>query len=199
MSDIYVVYLTTYRGNLLPPFYIGSSSKRKVDAGYGGSVVSQQFKKLWEVARREEPELFRTVVISEHKTRKEALDAERALHLKLDVVASELFINMAIAGVYRHTAKHTDETKSKMRAAHALRPPISDETRAKLAAAHQGRKRPPMSDEQRMKLADAAKKRAPISEETRAKRAASMKARCATPEARERLAAAGRARWSPVT
>lgn len=197
-SPIYVVYLTTYRGNLLPPFYIGSSSMEKVLGGYGGSVVSEQHKKAWLKARREELDLFTTVILSEHSTRKAALDAEREIHLMLDVVNNPAFINMAIAGVYRHQVPHTDAAKAKMKAAWEKRrlAPVSDETREKLAAASRGKKRRPFSIEACHRMAEAAKKRAPPNQETRDKRSASMKARCSTPEAKAKLAAAGRARWA---
>jgi hypothetical protein len=36
--SIYCVYLTCYRGNKLPPFYIGYSTIEKVKDGYKGTV-----------------------------------------------------------------------------------------------------------------------------------------------------------------
>jgi hypothetical protein len=39
---MYCVYLTIYKGNNLPPFYIGSTSIDKIDGGYHGSVMSEE-------------------------------------------------------------------------------------------------------------------------------------------------------------
>jgi hypothetical protein len=35
---MFAVYLTSYKGNKLPPFYIGSSSVSALNSGYHGSV-----------------------------------------------------------------------------------------------------------------------------------------------------------------
>lgn len=47
MSTIYCTYLTTYFGNKLPMFYIGSTSVSKIKNGYRGSVSSKQYKTVW--------------------------------------------------------------------------------------------------------------------------------------------------------
>lgn len=177
-SAIYIVYLTIYRGeNGLPPFYIGSTSEAKWLRGYHGSVTSRQWKALWRQALKQTPELFETIILSRHATRSEAILAERSLHLSLDVVASPIFTNMAVAGVLprnngvgrpmsektraalrasRLGSKHTEETKQKMREAAARKKPVSDEAKANIR--------------------EAAKTRKPISAESRARLSASVKA-----------------------
>ena len=96
--SIYRVYLTVYRGSLLPPFYIGSSSQRRLDSGYRGSVKSARYKETWQKELRDNPHLFKTVVVGrKYPTREEATAAERRLQLALNVVKSEMYINQSIA------------------------------------------------------------------------------------------------------
>jgi hypothetical protein len=45
---MYAVYLTMYKGKLLPKWYIGSSTIDKIENGYNGSVCSKKFKTLYE-------------------------------------------------------------------------------------------------------------------------------------------------------
>lgn len=46
MSSIYCTYLTIYSGSKLPPFYMGSSSLKRIQAGYKGSVKSKLYKNI---------------------------------------------------------------------------------------------------------------------------------------------------------
>ena len=94
---IYCVYLTTYSGQKLPPFYIGSTSTDKIRAGYKGSVSSRMYKAIWESELKEHPSLFTSKIISTHATRKEALQAESILQTELSVVSSSQYINQSIA------------------------------------------------------------------------------------------------------
>jgi len=95
--DIYCVYLTTYSGNRLPPFYIGSSSEHKILNGYRGSVKSKQYSKIWKEELKNNPNLFKTKIISKHADRKKATEKENFLQKSLNVVKSSLYINMSIA------------------------------------------------------------------------------------------------------
>lgn len=95
--SIYCVYLTIYKGNKLPPFYIGSSSVEKVQKGYHGSVCSKQFRKIWKSELRKNPNFFQTRIISTHLDRKEATLRERVLQKKLNVVKNTLYINQSFA------------------------------------------------------------------------------------------------------
>jgi len=93
--SIYCVYLTTYKGSKLPPFYIGSSSVEKVNNGYHGSVCSREYKSIWKQELIENPQLFETKIISTHDDRKEATLREREFQKKVNAVKSPLYINQA--------------------------------------------------------------------------------------------------------
>lgn len=93
----FCVYLTVYRGNKLPPFYIGSSSVDKINNGYKGSVDSIKYGSVWKNEIKINKHLFKTIIISTHKTRKEATQKENKLQKLLNVVKSSLYINMAYA------------------------------------------------------------------------------------------------------
>lgn len=95
--DIYCVYLTCYRGNLLPPFYIGSSNIEKVKSGYRGSVSSKQYKQIWKSEIENNPHLFKTFIVSTHPNRKSAAERELQIQIKLNVVQSEMYINKSLA------------------------------------------------------------------------------------------------------
>jgi hypothetical protein len=114
--SIYCVYLTTYSGNKLPPFYIGSSSVMKVENGYGGSVGSLKYKKTWKSERRNNPHLFKTQIISYHETRNEAYDKEEKLQQAVNAPRSEMYINQALVGHGFNTTghKYTEESRRKM-------------------------------------------------------------------------------------
>jgi hypothetical protein len=94
---MYCVYLTVYRGNLLPPFYIGSTSIEKINDGYHGSVASIRYSKIWVSEIKNNKYLFKTNIISKHNTRQEALDKELFLQESLNVVHNELYSNLSLA------------------------------------------------------------------------------------------------------
>ena len=79
---MYCVYLTTYIGDKLPKYYVGSSSLLKIQNGYKGSVSSKEWKHIWNFEIKEHPELFSVAVVSKHNTRVEALNAELQYQLK---------------------------------------------------------------------------------------------------------------------
>lgn len=93
----YCVYITYYSGNKLPPNYIGSSTVERVNKGYRGSVQSKKYEKIWNSELKVHPELFETTIISYHDTSTDALWKELQLQQMLDVVNSDLFVNMAFA------------------------------------------------------------------------------------------------------
>jgi hypothetical protein len=86
-----------YKGNKLPPFYIGSTSVDKVKSGYHGSVGSKKYSKIYKKEIGESPHLFSTFVISFHDTRKAALKKENKLQRALKVVESPLYFNESFA------------------------------------------------------------------------------------------------------
>ena len=97
MSAQFCVYLTTYSGSKLPPFYIGSISVEEISKGYRGSVSSIKYKSIWNSELKDNPHLFKTKIISYHLTREEAFNKEEYFHRKLDVVRSPMYINLTIA------------------------------------------------------------------------------------------------------
>ena len=98
MNYIYCVYLVTYRGNLLPEFYIGSTSIEKVRSGkYYGSISSKKWKKIFEIELLNNPQLFMIEILSKHKSRIDALKEELKQQIKNDVVKSDQYINESFA------------------------------------------------------------------------------------------------------
>lgn len=95
--SIYCVYLTIYKGNKLPKFYIGSSSLQKIKNGYLGSVNSIKYGEIWKDETKNNRHLFETKVVTKHKTRKEALEKELKLQLALRVQENPLYINLSYA------------------------------------------------------------------------------------------------------
>lgn len=117
----YCVYLTVYRGNKMPPFYIGSTNVDKHQSGYCGSVKSKLYRSTWEQELRENRHLFHSHIISMHDTREEALKKEEQLHRYFLVHRNELYINQATAhGAFgmlgqKKGFQHSDETKEFLR------------------------------------------------------------------------------------
>lgn len=120
---MFCVYITFYRGNKLPPFYIGYTSIQKINNGYHGSVCSKQYKDIWKYELKFNNELFKTKILSIHLTKKEANNREIFIQQKLNVIKNSLYINQS---AYPHFAanittgtfkgkKHSAETKLKMR------------------------------------------------------------------------------------
>lgn len=95
---IYRVYVTLYLGNKLPPFYIGSTAQKRLEAGYRGSVRSKRYARIWNDELRKNPHLFKTQWLSKRfRSRANALAAERRLQLQLNVVKSEMYVNQSVA------------------------------------------------------------------------------------------------------
>ena len=82
---------------MLPPFYIGSSSLKKIQSGYCGSVTSKKYKNIFIREIKYNRHLFKTKIISLHDTRQEALIKENILQRKLDVVKSSMYFNESFA------------------------------------------------------------------------------------------------------
>ena len=93
----FCVYLTTYCGNKLPPFYIGSTSIKRVEAGYRGSVNSRCYGIIWKQEQKANPSLFKTTILTKHETRKEAILKERYFHDAFRVHLSPMYINLNLA------------------------------------------------------------------------------------------------------
>ena len=94
---MYCVYLTSYAGNKLPAFYVGSSSLKRVYAGYCGSVRSKKFKAIWDDELKNNRHLFSVSILSIHDTRAKALKAELEYQILNNVIQSNEFINLSLA------------------------------------------------------------------------------------------------------
>ena len=90
----YCVYLTIYRGNKMPPFYIGRSRIKNIDRG---TVSSKLYKDIWLQELADNPQLFETKILTKHSTQKEAAEKEEYFHKKLRVHKNPLYINQATA------------------------------------------------------------------------------------------------------
>ena len=97
MSTMYVTYLTIYTGNKLPMFYIGSSTENKILNGYHGSVSSKEYKNIWKNELKNNPNLFKTKIITKHNSDKESRLKELFFQEKLKVISSNLYINKSYA------------------------------------------------------------------------------------------------------
>ncbi len=95
----YCVYIIICSYIHLPTFYIGSSSVKSLNNGYRGSLNSKQYKKLWKQQVKQNPLNFAFSILSYHKTRQEALQAEYDLQLELNVIKLNNFANKSLASV----------------------------------------------------------------------------------------------------
>jgi hypothetical protein len=149
--NIYCTYLTLYSGNKLPPFYIGHTSIQKVENGYHGSVASQLYKPIWDIEQKENPQLFKTVIISKHPTRKEAIDKELKLQTKLNVVKNPLYTNRATLLHYNNDQGYSELTLKRMSESHknqipwnvGISPSIETRKRISVSMKEKNKSRPP--------------------------------------------------------
>jgi hypothetical protein len=166
---MYVVYLVKYNGEKLPPYYVGSTNLKKLKNGYRGSVISKKYKKIFKEELKENPHLFDYEILSEHKTRKEALNFELDKQIDLDVVKSDEYFNESLASVdgmfgrdvsgelnpmYGKT--HTDETRKKQskKRGNKKRYVVTDEHRKIFSKTHKNKI---VSKETRLKISEAKK------------------------------------------
>jgi hypothetical protein len=96
-SPKFCVYLTTYSGNKMPIFYIGSTSIKKIQNGYRGTVLSKRYKEIWNAEIRKNPHLFKTTIIKQTHSRFAALYYEEKYQRKLNVVKSSMYVNLSFA------------------------------------------------------------------------------------------------------
>jgi hypothetical protein len=134
MNNIYLknfaVYMIVYFGNKLPKKtkdslklprrYIGSSKVSNILGGYLGSVSSKKYSTLWNKEIKENRSLFKIKILSYHNTDLEAREEEKRLHIKYNVVKSDLYINLALASPNGYFGSpdtgriFSEETRSKM-------------------------------------------------------------------------------------
>lgn len=97
MQPKYCTYLTVYYGNKMPMFYIGRSNTSAINNGYRGSVASKKYKEIWQFELANNPQLFKTKILSEHTSAKDAAIKEEYLHKKFQVHKNPMYINQATA------------------------------------------------------------------------------------------------------
>lgn len=116
-NTIYCVYITIYRGNKLPPFYIGYSTAEKIKNGYRGSVSSRQYENIWKKELKENNHLFITRILSYHNSAEKAKIRETEIQKKLRVHKNPLYSNTQIQNekfflsleMYRHFARERSQ------------------------------------------------------------------------------------------
>ncbi len=177
---MFCVYLTLYKGKLLPPFYIGSTYVDNIImSGYRGSVNSKVYKDIFKQELKDNPHLFRIKIISYHKTAHEARQTEFDMLTHFRAHRSPLFINLNIRGKEFggvKGSKWSDERKAKLskaktgvkrgpqtpewkakRLANVKGRRHSEETKAKLSAIKKGVPKPPRTAEHQAKINAAVK------------------------------------------
>ena len=119
-NTIYCTYLTIYSGNKLPVFYIGYSTEKKINKGYHGSASSKQYGNIWKSELIDNPKLFKTIILTKHISKEDAIEKERYFQKNLNVLKNPLYINRSITSSksfytnYHNGMKgktHTDEWK----------------------------------------------------------------------------------------
>jgi hypothetical protein len=110
----FCTYLTIYRGNRLPPFYIGYSSISKIESGYRGSVSSKCYREIWNHEIKNNPTLFSTKILKTFDNMISAKSHEFKLQKHLNVHTNPLYVNMRIHGDSVHWIPHSEKTKRKM-------------------------------------------------------------------------------------
>lgn len=142
----FCVYLTCYRGNKLPPFYVGSSTVAQIRRGYHGSVKSKKYGAVWKSETDTNADLFVTKIVALCETRQEAFDLEERLHRKLNVIKNPLYANQTIAN-RRFYNPHGHSTETYKKIADKLRgrkaPARTQEWRDRQVAAKLGKKMGP--------------------------------------------------------
>jgi hypothetical protein len=142
----YCTYLTVIIHEDLPFMYIGSGKTKDVLSGrYKGSVLSKEYKDIFNKLKKEQPHLIHSEVINQFTTREKAYEEEIKLHTMYDVARCPVFMNKARATTSKFACDgHTDETKAKMSAVRKgkKQKPLSDEHKAKLSAAKKGKNNP---------------------------------------------------------
>jgi DNA-binding transcriptional regulator YhcF (GntR family) len=89
--------LTIYSGDKLPPYYIGSTSIKKIKEGYCGSVSSKKYSKIFFEEVKNNRHLFTVNILGTFHSREDALECERLLQHHHNAVKSNRFINLSYA------------------------------------------------------------------------------------------------------
>ncbi len=112
---MFCTYITLYKGNKLPPFYIGYTTVEKIENGYRGSVQSKKYKDIWKKELKDNPHLFKTKILTMHEDRNDAMTREVSFQEQFQVHKNPMYINMNISCTKFFITHHSEETKQKMR------------------------------------------------------------------------------------
>ena len=93
----YCTYITMYSGELLPKWYIGSSTIEKIKKGYNGSVCSKRYKEIYDNEQLLHKHIFKTRILSVHNTRQDAVAEELRLQKLHNVVKNKKYFNESFA------------------------------------------------------------------------------------------------------
>lgn len=93
---MYATYITIYRGNKLPPFYIGHAKLKNIEDGYLGSVSSKKYKDVWKEEICNNRGAFSVKILKVFDTKPNALEHEKYLQKMFQVHTNPLYINMSI-------------------------------------------------------------------------------------------------------
>lgn len=174
---MFCTYVTFYKGNKLPPFYIGYTKVSNVQKGYHGSVSSKMYKDTWLEEIKNNIHLFETRILSIHEKAKDALEKEKFFQKKMNVIKNPLYMNQAI-GFY------SDNTGRK----------FSEESKKKIGDKHRGKKKGPLSKEVKAKISASLKGRKK-SEEIKSLISKTLKGHSVSLETREKLRRKAIAQW----
>ena len=92
---MFCTYLTIYKGNKMPMFYIGRTTVNNIQNGYCGSVSSKLYKDIWKFEVKNNLHLFKTIILTLHKTKKESAEKEEYFHKFFNVHKNIMYINQA--------------------------------------------------------------------------------------------------------
>lgn len=121
-------------------FYIGWTSIKNIISGYKGTVKSLLYESVWKEEINNSPELFKTVILTRHDSKKEAMEKEYLFLKKFNVHKNPMYINMGIAGKHfyfdRTGIKFSEETLEKFRARTFSH---TESTKKKISEGHKGK------------------------------------------------------------
>ncbi|QIG69679.1 putative homing endonuclease protein [Rhizobium phage RHph_I46] len=139
------IYVVTYSGDDMPPFYIGSVyTRRLIEENYHGSVTSGYWAERWHKSVKEHPERFRRKVLFTFDTREEADDFEREFLQHLDAKRLSLCVNRnnndSNFSGWNKGIPTPEDVKAKMRGPRGKFPNMSESRRGEKNHLH-GKKR----------------------------------------------------------
>jgi hypothetical protein len=151
---MFVVYLTIYKGSILPTFYIGSTKLETAMSGeYFGSVKSKKWKEKFENEMKTNKHLFSLTILSQHETREAAFEAELKEQKERNAVKSTEYFNESFASVNgffgRDISGENHHLYGKKGHSSNTGRELSEEHKLKIGIAHKGTKR---TDETKIKM-----------------------------------------------